>query len=352
MQADLRAVRQGRRYFGRDITNIEESNPKPQTKLLNKPAEKSIQQPFQQPIQPQAPAYRPLSSGMSSRGTNQPSNLPEPTKEYSIPNLAHRETEVRHLKPTGRNATTTPIHAVKVSNKLIPEERDTSPHKPFRNELQDSEEKPQKFRPSKQRSASPMHLEKIEVIPTDTYPNLPFLLKDSDSVYKFNKQMNFPGSDFIDFQGIPFSCIWSHLIFKRSDNVCLSFYLEHQSDITQDMYEIVIDWLVDVHRKFKMKNETLFLCITLMNKYLEKNEIKKEIFQLLATTCMFIASKYEEIYPPPIEDFVYICADAYTKNDFINMEAMLLCDMEFNLVFSNPITLLGIYGQQSKPALT
>jgi hypothetical protein len=352
MQAELRGVRQGRRYFGRDITNIEDINPKPQSKLLNKPAEKSNQPPFQQPVQAQASlAYRPLSSGLSSRGPSQAGGLPEPSREYAYPNPAPRDAENRHLKPTGRNATTTPIHALKVSNKMVLE-KDTSPHKPFRNELQDSEDRQPKFRPSKERSASPMLLEKIDLNPTESYPDLPFLLKDADSVYKFNKQMNFPGSDFVDFQGIPYSCIWSHLIFKRSDNVCLSFYLEHQTDITQDMYEIVIDWLVDVHRKFKMKNETLFLCITLMNKYLEKNEIKKEIFQLLATTCMFISSKYEEIYPPPIEDFVYICADAYTKNDFINMEAMLLCDVEFNLVFSNPITLLGIYGQQSKHALT
>ncbi len=278
--------------------------------------------------------------------------MPDASREYAYPNPALRDPENRHLKPTGRTSVKTPIHAAKATKKMVIEEKDTSPHKQFRNELLDSEDRPKKFRPSKERSASPMLLEKIDVIPTDTYPNLPFLLRDSDSVYKFNKQMNFPGSDFIDFQGIPYSCIWSHLIFKRTDNVCLSFYLEHQTDITQDMYEIVIDWLVDVHRKFKMKNETLFLCITLMNKYLEKNEIKKEIFQLLATTCMFIASKYEEIYPPPIEDFVYICADAYTKNDFINMEAMLLCDVEFNLVFSNPITLLGIYGQQSKHKLT
>lgn len=113
------------------------------------------------------------------------------------------------------------------------------------------------------------------------------------------------------------------------------------------MREIVVDWLVDVHRKFKMRSETLFLALSTMNRYLEKNEVRKEIFQLVATTCLFIASKYEEIYPPIIDDFVYICADAYAKSDIIGMEGLILEDLDFCLVISSPYTLLGIYSSQS-----
>ena len=32
-----------------------------------------------------------------------------------------------------------------------------------------------------------------------------------------------------------------------------------------------------------------------------------ECFQLLGVTCMFIASKYEEIYTPELHDFLYLC---------------------------------------------
>lgn len=117
------------------------------------------------------------------------------------------------------------------------------------------------------------------------------------------------------------------------------------------MRQIVVDWLVDVHRKFKMKTETLFMAFNLMERYLERNEIKKEIYQLVATVSLFIASKFEEIYPPILDDFVYICADAYSREDLVKMEGFILNDLEFNLVFTSPVSLLGIFSLQRKPLL-
>lgn len=166
-------------------------------------------------------------------------------------------------------------------------------------------------------------------------------------VYLHQEIVAEPGSEFIDFNGIPFSKIWGHLLSAKYTNACSSLYLQQHRDINEDMRDIVIDWLVDVHRKFKMKTETLFQALSLMDRYLERNEIKKEIFQLVATTCLFITSKFEEIYPPVLEDFVYICADTYTKNEIIHMESLILNDIGFRLVASTSHTLLGIYATQS-----
>lgn len=113
------------------------------------------------------------------------------------------------------------------------------------------------------------------------------------------------------------------------------------------MRSIVIDWLVDVHRKFKMRMETLFITISIMDRYLEKNQIRKEIFQLVAASSLFIAAKYEEIYPPALEDFVYICADTYNKADIIEMESLILDELEFALVSTSSHNLLGIYTFES-----
>lgn len=167
---------------------------------------------------------------------------------------------------------------------------------------------------------------------------------------QMREAVQIPGAEFIDFNGIPFSKIWYNLLAAKHANACSTAYLVQHRDINEDMRDIVIDWLVDVHRKFKMKTETLFHALSLMDRYLERNEIKKEIFQLVATTCLFIASKFEEIYPPVLEDFVYICADTYTKNEIIHMEALILNDVGFRLVTSTSHTLLGIYATQSRLA--
>jgi cyclin B len=124
-------------------------------------------------------------------------------------------------------------------------------------------------------------------------------------------------------------------------------YLQNHIDVTEDMRCIVIDWIIDVHRKFNMRMETFFIAISMMDRFLERNRISKEIFQLVATSCLFAAAKYEEIYPPGLEDFVYICADAYTKEDVVNMEGLILAELQFSLVFTSSQNLIGHYAVQS-----
>lgn len=51
----------------------------------------------------------------------------------------------------------------------------------------------------------------------------------------------------------------------------------------------------------------------------------------MGVTALFIAAKYEEIYPPELKDFVYITDNAYSKNEVIQMEFYILSLLSFNL---------------------
>ena len=108
-------------------------------------------------------------------------------------------------------------------------------------------------------------------------------------------------------------------------------YMEAQSDINEKMRAILVDWLVDVHIRFKLIQETLFLTVNLIDRFLEKENLPRDRLQLLGVTTMLIASKYEEIYPPEVKDFVYITDNAYTKEDILMMEQRVLKVLEFNL---------------------
>jgi len=66
------------------------------------------------------------------------------------------------------------------------------------------------------------------------------------------------------------------------------------------MRGILVDWLVEVHLKFKLVPETLYLTINLIDRYLEKNTVMWEKLQLVGVTAMLLASKYEEIYAPEV----------------------------------------------------
>lgn len=80
------------------------------------------------------------------------------------------------------------------------------------------------------------------------------------------------------------------------------------------MRGILHSWLVEVHLKFKLLPETLYIAINLIDRYLERRFVARNEYQLLGTTAMLIACKYEERYPPVIEDFVHITDNTYSRD--------------------------------------
>tara|TARA_B110000305_G_scaffold239384_1_gene307031 strand:- start:267 stop:539 length:273 start_codon:yes stop_codon:yes gene_type:complete len=89
--------------------------------------------------------------------------------------------------------------------------------------------------------------------------------------------------------------------------------MEHQPYITERMRSILIDWIIEVHLQFNLKTESLFLGVNMIDRYLEKVVVSKENLQLVGVSAMLIACKYEEIWPPLIKDYVYMCDKAYNK---------------------------------------
>ncbi len=90
-------------------------------------------------------------------------------------------------------------------------------------------------------------------------------------------------------------------------------YMRNQPEITDKMRTILIDWLIEVHHKFKLQEETLFIMVNLIDRYLELALVKKRNLQLVGVTALMIAAKYEEIYPPELNDYVLITDRTYSK---------------------------------------
>jgi cyclin B len=112
-----------------------------------------------------------------------------------------------------------------------------------------------------------------------------------------------------------------------------SSYMLRQPHINERMRAILIDWLVEVHLKFKLVPDTLYLTIALIDKYLEIKCVSRQSLQLVGVSCFLIAAKYEEIYPPEIRDLVYITDRAYTKEQILEMESSILEALRFQISF-------------------
>jgi cyclin B len=113
-------------------------------------------------------------------------------------------------------------------------------------------------------------------------------------------------------------------------------YMLIQGDINSKMRAILIDWLVEVHLKFKLMPETLFLTTNLIDRFLELKTVTRKNLQLVGVTAMLVASKYEEIWAPEVRDFVYISDRAYTRQQILEMEKQMLNALGFHLTVPTP----------------
>ncbi|KAI3460182.1 hypothetical protein Pfo_016845 [Paulownia fortunei] len=112
----------------------------------------------------------------------------------------------------------------------------------------------------------------------------------------------------------------------------LSDYLEKiQKDVTANMRGVLIDWLVEVAEEYKLLSDTLYLTVSYIDRFLSMNVINRQRLQLLGVSSMLIASKYEEISPPHVEDFCYITDNTYRKEEVVKMEADVLKSLRFEM---------------------
>lgn len=124
--------------------------------------------------------------------------------------------------------------------------------------------------------------------------------------------------------------MYQHLFRAQPDN-CPGMYMDNQADINSKMRAILIDWLIEVHMKFKLVPETLYLCVNVIDRYCELKPVPRAKLQLVGVTALLIACKYEEIYPPEVRDCVYITDNAYTRQEVLDMEQDMLETLKFRI---------------------
>lgn len=102
-------------------------------------------------------------------------------------------------------------------------------------------------------------------------------------------------------------------------------------EITGNMRAILIDWLIQVQMKFRLLQETMYMTVSIIDRFMQDNCVPKKMLQLVGVTAMFIASKYEEMYPPEIGDFAFVTNNTYTKHQIRQMEMKILRVLNFSL---------------------
>ncbi|XP_059211583.1 G2/mitotic-specific cyclin-B3 isoform X2 [Centropristis striata] len=132
---------------------------------------------------------------------------------------------------------------------------------------------------------------------------------------------------------------------RREEKFVLCDYMPKQPSLNPEMRAILIDWLVEVQENFELYHETLYLAVKMADHFLAKTPVHREMLQLVGSTTMLIASKFEERSPPCVDDFLYICDDAYKREELISMEATILQALSFDINIPIPYRFLRRYAK-------
>ncbi|CAL7945136.1 unnamed protein product [Xylocopa violacea] len=179
---------------------------------------------------------------------------------------------------------------------------------------------------------SPMSLEK----------SIPYSSSSKDDLQKRRESIKEMRTNFYDVEEYR-ADIYNYLRVAETQHRPKPGYMKKQPDITYSMRSILVDWLVEVAEEYRLQTETLYLAVSYIDRFLSYMSVVRAKLQLVGTAAMFIAAKYEEIYPPDVGEFVYITDETYTKKQVLRMEHLILRVLSFDLTVPTPLTFLKEY---------
>lgn len=108
-------------------------------------------------------------------------------------------------------------------------------------------------------------------------------------------------------------------------------YITYQNELHWHMRTTLVDWLLQVHTRYHMLPETLFIAINIVDRFLSVRVVSLAKLQLVGVTAMFIAAKYEEIVAPSVDEFVFMTEGGYSKDEIFKGERIVLQTLDFKV---------------------
>ncbi len=130
---------------------------------------------------------------------------------------------------------------------------------------------------------------------------------------------------------------------ENSSLIDPNYFKNTQKFINKRMRAILLDWLIDVHKKYKLKPETIYLTVNIIDRYLSKVSVNTINLQLVGVAALLISSKYEDIYPPKVKELAEITDGAYVANQILVMEEDILSTLNFDLFYPTQWHFLECY---------
>jgi len=109
--------------------------------------------------------------------------------------------------------------------------------------------------------------------------------------------------------------------------------MDQQPEIRWHMRPCLVDFLVEIHFTFRLRPETLYLTLNIIDRYVSRRIVYVKHYQLVGCAALWIAAKFEDAKErvPTVQDLAQICRDTYDESAFIQMEGHVLSTIQWTL---------------------
>lgn len=122
-----------------------------------------------------------------------------------------------------------------------------------------------------------------------------------------------------------------HLLTIESKTLPNLSLIEQQPEIKLGMRPLLLDFLMEVITILNLSRSTFPLTVNLIDRYCSTRIVKKQHYQLLGLTSLWISCKNldSKFKVPTLNDLRKICVDSYYKELFVEMEKHILKSLEW-----------------------
>ncbi|KAF5377657.1 hypothetical protein D9615_005255 [Tricholomella constricta] len=109
--------------------------------------------------------------------------------------------------------------------------------------------------------------------------------------------------------------------------------MDQQPEIRWHMRPCLVDFLVEIHFTFRLRPETLYLTLNIIDRYVSRRIVYIKHYQLVGCAALWIAAKFEDAKErvPTVQDLAQICRETYEESAFIQMEGHVLSTIQWTL---------------------
>lgn len=124
-----------------------------------------------------------------------------------------------------------------------------------------------------------------------------------------------------------------HMHHMESQTIAAVELMDVQPELKWFMRPYLVDFLIEIHQTFRLRPETLFLTMNIVDRYVSKRIVYKRHYQLVGCAALLIAAKFEDAKDrvPTVKELSQMCCNAYDESAFAQMESHVLSTIGWTL---------------------